>query len=219
MTEVWSNQYRKWVMMDAELDHHLERNGVPLNLLELSMLYHSQDHSGVTVSRSARRPGEENPTLPDLHVEALNAETVISWFTGPLEVTELRNDWMTNHYFRGHPARSEAATLVLVAPGTGKASYGQRLRPHTSRKEDLYWTLNQSTILVDPDVSGGFRVAFDTETPNFDYFEVVTDGVMTKLATSSMLWQVHTGMNELRVRSVNRFGVRGIESAVKIKAL
>ena len=216
MTEVWSNQYRKWVMMDAELDHHLERNGVPLNMLELSMLSHSHNRSGVILSRSPRSPGEENPTMPDLHVERLSAETVISWFMGPFEITELRNDWMTNHYFRGHPARSEAATLVFIAPGSAQVTFSQRLRPHTSRKEDLYWTLNQSTILVDPDVSGGFRVAFDTDTPNFDYFEVVTDGVVTKLATSSMPWQVHAGTNELRVRSVNKFGVHGIESGVKI---
>ena len=107
---------------------------------------------------------------------------------------------------------------MLVPPGGGGTTYSQRLRPHTSRNEDLYWTLNQSTILVDPDVSPGFRVAFDTETPNFDYFEVVTDGVVTKLATSSMPWQVHAGTNELRVRSVNKFGVRGIESAVKIRS-
>ncbi len=31
MTEVWSNQHRKWIVMDAELDHHFEKDGVAID--------------------------------------------------------------------------------------------------------------------------------------------------------------------------------------------
>src|ERR1035441_7418877 len=34
-TEIWSNQYRKWVMMDPTANMHLEKEGVPLNGFEI----------------------------------------------------------------------------------------------------------------------------------------------------------------------------------------
>lgn len=35
VNEVWSNDYAKWVMLDAKYDIHFERDGVPLSALEL----------------------------------------------------------------------------------------------------------------------------------------------------------------------------------------
>jgi hypothetical protein len=35
VTEVWSNDFRKWVMLDPTYNHHFERNGVPLSALEV----------------------------------------------------------------------------------------------------------------------------------------------------------------------------------------
>src|SRR6187200_1167577 len=34
-TEIWSNQYRKWVMLDPTSNMYLEMNGVPLNAYEI----------------------------------------------------------------------------------------------------------------------------------------------------------------------------------------
>jgi hypothetical protein len=34
-TEIWSNQYRKWVMLDPTSNLHVERDGVPLNAWEI----------------------------------------------------------------------------------------------------------------------------------------------------------------------------------------
>ena len=35
VAEVWSNEYRKWVMMDPDINVHYERDGTPLNALEI----------------------------------------------------------------------------------------------------------------------------------------------------------------------------------------
>ena len=35
VNEVWSNEYAKWVLLDAKYDIHFERAGVPLSALEL----------------------------------------------------------------------------------------------------------------------------------------------------------------------------------------
>ena len=31
VTEIWSNQHRKWVMLDPTSNMYLEKDGVPLN--------------------------------------------------------------------------------------------------------------------------------------------------------------------------------------------
>lgn len=33
--EIWSNEYGKWFLSDAKYDHHFEKNGVPLSVLEV----------------------------------------------------------------------------------------------------------------------------------------------------------------------------------------
>ena len=35
VTEIWSNQHRKWVMLDPTSNLHLEKDGVPLNAVEI----------------------------------------------------------------------------------------------------------------------------------------------------------------------------------------
>src|SRR5678809_615481 len=35
VTEIWANQYRKWVMLDPTSNMHLQKRGVPLNAWEI----------------------------------------------------------------------------------------------------------------------------------------------------------------------------------------
>src|SRR6185436_19740996 len=35
VTEIWSNQHRKWVMLDPTSNMYLEKDGVPLNAYEI----------------------------------------------------------------------------------------------------------------------------------------------------------------------------------------
>jgi len=219
MMEVWSNQYAKWVLFDAELDLHYERNGVPLNMLDMARTDEA-DAGTIRVVRSPREPGQENPTMAHLGFEDLAPDRALAWFKVSLEITELRNDWMTNHYFRGHPARSEANTLVLVrdrAAVPAERWYVQRLRPSTDTPDDAYWTLNQAEIFAASGTSGVLPLAFRTITPNFAHFELVIDDTeQPPLETGRFDWRLHAGGNRLEVRPVNRFGVPGVASTVEI---
>src|SRR5690606_27788151 len=103
MTEVWSNQYRKWVLMDAELNHHFERDGVPLNMGELREIFHDPSPDRVRVVQGEQTSGDASTTMVHLKVAELDPESGVAWFAGPLHLVDLRNDWMTNRYFRGHP--------------------------------------------------------------------------------------------------------------------
>ncbi len=218
MTEVWSNQYRKWVLMDAELNLHYEKNGLPLNMVELLEENYTERPSQVSINRG-HQTSDPNTTLVHLGVEQLSADTMIKSHPTHLDLVELRNDWMTNHYFAGHPARSEFNSLVYSDLRLQKPiTFAQRVRPITHRKADFYWTLNQTEILAHKEwTEEAIPLAFRTVTPNFDYFEITLDN---KQKVSSSLpvytWKLHPGENTFQITAVNKFGVQGIPSFITV---
>lgn len=216
--EVWSNLHRKWVTMDAELNHHFERAGVPLSTLDLLEASHGSSPSQVELVRGVSQPGTENPTMAHLKLERLTVPDTLWWFDDHIALVDLRNDWMTNHYFRGHPARSERCSLIYLNPWRAEPpQLKHRLRPQTNSKDDFNWTLNQVEILMRPDLGDALHLAFRTVTPNFDYYELTVDGgPPTRSSDPVHTWLLHQGTNTLSVRSVNKFGVRGIESFMKL---
>jgi hypothetical protein len=215
--EVWSNQYGKWVYMDAELNQHLEKDGVPLDMVEL---LEESGAAGPTRVRLVRgtQTSDPNTTMVHLKVPEVPAATLVTWFNRPLVLVDLRNDWLTNHYFRGHPARSEGSSLVYVDPRVAHMDeYGRRMRRTVSDRNKFYWTLNQARVLCKPCDGGAVELAFDTVTPNFQCFEYTVDANPPReLTASTFRWHLHGGTNTLRVRPVNRFGVRGRESLVEL---
>ncbi len=214
--EVWSNQYRKWVFMDPELNHHIEKDGVPLNMVEVFEENYEPKPTRARVVRG-RQTSDENTTMVHLNKQEIPVEDLITWFHRPIDLNDLRNDWMTNHYFRGHPARSEFNSLTYADRRVAHIDrYARRLRPKTSDKHDLYWTLNGVHIRCRPSPGRSLTLLFDTVTPNFKCFECVVDGVAVESPSASFRWDLHDGTNTLRVRPVNRFGVKGIESAIDL---
>jgi hypothetical protein len=219
MAEVWSNHYGKWIVMDVELNHHYERSGVPLNMVEMLDEYFAPRPSAVEIVRGEQTSGDTNTTMVHLGVERLPIEDALEWFDVPLDIVDMRNDWMTNHYFRGHPRRSEINSLVLVDPKvTAPLAFRQRLRRVTYDRADFYWTLNQTEVLADRGFDGGLKLAFDTVTPNFDHFEVLANGSLTTQSTTAFTWRLRDGVNDLTVRSVNKFGLKGIDSRLRVSA-
>ena len=219
VVEVWSNQFVKWILMDAEFDHHFEKNGVPLNVVEtLEESY--AGGGGVELVSGRRFPMPENPTMVHLKRDHLTANECIPWFNAPIEIADLRNDWLTNHYSPGHPRRSELNSLVYVDPRVdvpGAAAFRNRMRPVADNKSELYWTLNQAELHVRGWLEDDLDLEVATVTPNFQCFEVVIDGgERSRLESSQFRWRIHDGSNTLTIRPVNRFGVVGMESRVAL---
>jgi hypothetical protein len=218
VAEVWSNQHCKWVAMDVELNHHFEKDGVPLSLMDLHDEIFAPRPSRARLVRGEQSSGDVSTSLVHLGVWELSADTVIGWHH-LITITDMRNDWLTNHYFPAHPARSDPSTLIYQDPRSENPELRlMPLRQRTRRKDDLGWTLNQTEVLVRVGSDAAtVRLAFDTVTPNFDFFELTTDGDH-KLRTSQGThdWKLHTGLNTLTVRTVNKFGVPGIPSRVEL---
>jgi lipopolysaccharide/colanic/teichoic acid biosynthesis glycosyltransferase len=218
LVEVWSNDYRKWVLMDPEYNHYFDRDGIPLNFLELLEDNHSKGPSRVLLVRGEQWSGDESTTIVPHGISELTADIVVPWFDRRVYFY-LRNDWMTNHYFPGHPRRSEASGVAFVHPDArpSRMTSEKLMQRTTTDRNDVYWTLNQSEIQVRPISDDLLHLAFNTVTPNFECFELVIDGgasIRSELKTFQ--WRIHPGENSLSVRTLNRFGIRGIQSAVRL---
>jgi hypothetical protein len=71
LTEVWSNDYDKWVVMDADFNVHFERDGVPLSALEIHDALVSSTLADVVPVFESARPGHATPATWPLRTAEL----------------------------------------------------------------------------------------------------------------------------------------------------
>ena len=212
VAEVWSNEHRKWVLMDPGCDfddgrkgsRHFERYGVPMSALDLHRAHISQDFNGIVECNDPERFGgtlQENVALYRQF-----CTTVRNNFLTSLLPEEPEHGAIAYTY-DGHVWwRSEAMPLPQFST--------------TSRREgDFQWTLNQTEIYLqqgpEPDA---LEVLLDTVTPNFETYLVQIDDGEWEEKEERFIWILSTGTDTLRVKTRNAFGLEGIESAVTVEA-
>lgn len=222
LTEVWSNQYDKWLLLDAQWGVYAERAGTPLNAYEL----HAAKVAGRWDEIRFRAAGVE-PPAPD--AERLDREyrAFITPYLGHLSARLLADD-------EGVPVllRMEGSDWPLTFQGLPRKAH-----VFASGPEDLYFGLNHTSLVMEfrqasqplsqttvefgseeeyrrkmaqfaavPD----FDVTAHHNMPWFDHFEYALDeGPWRGLAEDSLRWQLHEGDNLLRVRAVNAAGRAG----------
>src|SRR6266508_5571568 len=104
VSEVWVNDLAKWVVFDTDFNlYYVSKCGVPLNVLEL--------HKGLLNGRSGDIMIVKGLYRPEtFDIEEVSEKPLLLPYYRYFFV-DMRNDWMTNVYFRGHPKRSDQATL------------------------------------------------------------------------------------------------------------
>ncbi|MBI4025706.1 MAG: hypothetical protein HY360_12050 [Verrucomicrobia bacterium] len=214
--EVWSNQFRKWIVMDTgnstdpTLNCHFEKEGVPLNALEIRQLWKANRTNEI---EAVYTPPRGRVRGPDMSKNQCGFGTyrrfaipfrnnhLATPFPGELEQGE--SDYYCDQYLWW-----EDRAVPTESPEYGKT---------TCRPADFYWTLNETAIdLQSSDGDDTLTVALDTVTPNFDKFLVATDGGKWESRPASFAWKLRPGENKLQVKSVNRFGIEGMESVARV---
>lgn len=211
VAEVWSNDYKKWVMMDPGCDtddgrkgtRHFERNGIPMSALELHQAYANNNYDGV--------------------VEIDDPEK----FGGTLE-----NNISLYRQFCATRRNNYLTSLLPEEPEHGAVSYtyGGHLWHRSAteplpqfsrtscRESDFHWTLNQTAIyLQQGQTHDTLEVLLDTVTPNFETYLVQSDDSEWIEKSEAFTWNLHIGKNTLRAKTRNAFGILGIESFVSVK--
>ena len=211
-TEIWSNQYRKWVMLDPTFAMYVEKDGVPLNAFEIRQEWFYREGRDLVFvldkERKRFRRGDmpvfrgRYPGFGDLVLDggALNPYAFIGYIPN--------TDLMTSapDYGRMFITRDK------LCDGT---KWHQRVAPADPAK-DPYFPINQSAMTL---VVGGasLRVSLKTLTPNFKTYLCRTDAGEWKPTGDSFTWTPHGGENRLEVKTVNRFGVEGPVSTAELE--
>ncbi len=210
-TEIWSNQYRKWVMLDPTANLYVEKDGVPLNAVEIRTEWFSREGKDLVFSIGKERKKHRKADLP----------IFLGRFAGFGDLTVPANE-MEKY---GFTAFIPNTNLMDTGPDYGKmfivkgkecdgTKWHERLNP-ADPAVDPYFPIGQAALSLRAD-GGTLKATIKTLTPNFKEYQVRIDDGEWKASDGSVTWAVHPGANRMEARSVNRFGVAGPPSAVEV---
>jgi len=209
VTEIWSNQHRKWVMLDPTSNMYLERDGVPLNAWEIREEWFYRGGSNLVFVVGGKRC--KKPDLPiflqrfanfgDLAVHPDELDKY--GFIGYIPNTDLMDS--------GEDYGKMFIVKDKLCDGT---KWHIRTNPANPAVEP-YFPIGQAAIGVASE-GGKVVVALKTFTPNFKEYEVQFDGGPWKTSNDKFDWMLHAGANRLAARTVNQFGVHGPVSTAEI---
>ncbi|MDB6136179.1 MAG: hypothetical protein JWM59_4422 [Verrucomicrobiales bacterium] len=212
VTEIWSNQHRKWVMLDPTLNLYLERDGVPLNAWEIRGEWFHRGGANLVFVIGKEKAKYTKADLPvlvgrfagfgdlSLHPDELDKYG----FIGYIPNTDLMD--------AGYDYENMFITRDRLCEGT---PWHRRTLPEHPG-EDPYFPVGQSAMTLEAGEER-IHVALKTLTPNFARYEARTEGSAWRPCAEKFVWPVHPGLNRLEVRTVNRFEVTGPLSMAEIE--
>lgn len=207
VNEVWSNEYAKWVLLDAKYDIHFERNGVPLSALELHEAARSggEDVTRVQGPDRERVPmkGLEYPTSSVAGYWWVAYHVPLDRFTGQTRDSRL--------VIFDNPAFRETVWFRGSSSGLKKHwAYAADAFLPTEQRREIEWTPGVPDLQLRQASKGELDVAFHSVTPNLNAYLVRTDGGAWQPADGGQFrWKLKPGRNTLDVRTQNHFDVTG----------
>lgn len=227
--EVWSNEFNKWIYMDATRDYYYfdPMTGTPLNVLELHNLL---------VEQMPRKESWQRPFIYEMGKEiAARIDVGIRQGDNPFSIEkDGRHILEIMGHFRIIPRNDFLSNPLPVPVHTGATMWGwdgfvnwfdetfpkrYEYQRYTDRAVDFYQPLNQSRVfLMETDNPGVLRIEVDTFTPGgLDSFLVkLDDGKETKQKDSSWLWWLREGLNTIEVKARNVRKVTGPTSKLSV---
>jgi hypothetical protein len=213
-TEIWSNQHRKWIMLDPTANMYLEKDGVPLNAYEIRQewFYRGGTNLVFVVGKERRKYRRTDlpvflkrfPGFGDL---AVNPDELDKYgFTGFIPNTDFMD------------AREDYGRMFIVKDALcDGTSWHTRTVPENPAV-DPYFPLGQSSLRLTVD-GAVLRVSVATMTPNLKKFQARMDRGEWKPVSADFSWSVRPGSNRLEVRTINRFGVEGPISTAELQII
>jgi transglutaminase-like putative cysteine protease len=230
VTEVWSNQYKKWVYMDNLSNfHHVDpRTNVPMSMTEVHDVL-VKTYCGDSVYQLGSLP-KAPKTSPDIATcFALQTvpgkprrPTADGFFEVPSRWLIVRMMPRNNFYSHQYPVPKVQGTnwdwpdYSVLADRHVPTSW--EYRNLTERRSDWNWTINQVRFDVSAgEKPGTLQVQMGTVTPAFETFLTNADGQGWREAGGKVAWELRPGKNRLEMRARNDAGVEGPVSHVEVE--
>jgi hypothetical protein len=214
-TEIWSNEHRKWVMLDPTTNMYLERAGVPLNAFEIRQEWFYSGGSNLTFVVGKERRRYRKADLP------IRLRTFAGF--GDLEIGRRELD---KYGFIGYIPNTDLMDEGFDYGGMfitqDELCAGTRWHKRRIPKDpatDPYFPIGQAALRLETN-GEAIEVEIRTLTPNLKGFEARIDERDWHGVERKFVWKPaseNKGKSVLEVRTVNEFGVYGAVSKVVLK--
>lgn len=214
--EVWSNEFGKWVYIDPYRgQYYIRENGIPINTMEI---HEAQFDSTLFKSISTHR--FDTVYASPLNLKNLDSQPEVNECPRGYESFGI---WPRNNYmdepapypiWDGVMSFRWDSRLMFRNP---KVRFLPEFSRYSSRKDDLYWGVNQCFIQPQYCGDGVILLNMSHNMPNMKNYEVRFDSEnkWTEYG-KNIQWELHSGENNVEVRAVNDYGIPGVVSSMKI---
>jgi hypothetical protein len=215
--EIWSNQFRKWALIDAQSNLHFEKKGAPLSAWEVRAEW--LKNGGSEVDHVVGAPPHTARKNPAMVWSVPDQDEIATYY------------WLYIDDHAATPAKGSRYILVQdeansgeiwyqndSASGNGRLHMGyiRDLFLPTRSLDDAYWTVGVVEAQVTAARDRVLRLSLDSYCPNRVGYQVSRDGVTWQSVEEpgSVEWPLKAGWNTLRLRAVSRPAVTGPETSI-----
>ena len=210
-TEIWSNQYRKWIMLDPTSNLYLEKDGVPLNGWEIRQEWFHHEGKDLVFVVGKEHQRYRKADLP----------IFLQTFEGFGDLT-FEPDELDKYGFIGYipntdlmDAGYDYGRMLITKDALCDGTQWHTRDAPADPAVDPYFPIGQSALSMA--VEGDrLEVTLKTLTPNFKRFEVRARDGDWEPSDERFTWKVRSGVNRLEARTVNAFGVTGPVSTAEL---
>ncbi|MFC1606481.1 transglutaminase domain-containing protein [Candidatus Latescibacterota bacterium] len=233
VSEVYSNEYRKWMLVDPWMNCYYERDGIPLSAREMHDSINSYEGISIVFGENGKgleyweKRTQKADSIPHANKRVLLADDdrkgLIEYYFDIRAI--MRNDHMV------HPQSKENLLIddfMIPYNPRGGEWWGPQLKwtddttpplitsDNTGDVDDFEWPLNEVEVTLKrlslPGESIVLEARFETFTPNFARYDLEIDGANVSIDSDVYIWRLHEGGNSLTITSVNDTGRSGFPS-------
>jgi len=242
VSEVWMNDFNKWVMMDPgnsasrpDANLHYELNDMPLSARELHLIARADRSKAVKVrftpnmligkiAHMCRPAPKPLPARPDvITLDELDAYPVCHIVNFRRYGFPARNNFLDT-LFPGELYQGWSSYYYDGYWWVGDSPEQPQISPEYSnhldpvRQRDVDWPVNQTGIHLSRTARPGvLRVDLETTVANLARHEKATSAEAWKATPQSFLWELTPGSNVLVVRGVNAWDKSGRPAQVTVE--
>jgi hypothetical protein len=218
VTDVFVQEFAKWVQFDAHYDVHYEKDGIPLSPWEIGEEWFRNQGADVDICVGPDSKKEERSgagTHQGDHESSKALWNRHRWNTDPF--TD-HGTWFYTYQLHLVMTGPRHDGIYCCDPATGEPNddYFNGRFQFTTRLADVYPDVGTSRLeLGKGDRPGTVRVQVGTYTPNFDTVLVRVNNRTWSPTDTTFLWFLRQEENTLEVRTRDKFGNLGRISSVR----
>lgn len=231
--ELWSNQYRKWIEMDATHTIYFvtkKAPALPLSVYEIRKeLFKNGGKDLIIIAGAGAKKKKYNlKDLPFYHSPynmtvgfskvslAKHANMIFAgsnrWLTDPVDA----HPYML---FKGGSIKLNSekdGSFMPVDKHNNKVKWHKKDAVAGKDIKEAYWTLGEAHIGIVSVEKNLVKVKLTTQTPNFESFLLRIDKGVWRRAKAYFSWKLKPGLNRLTTTVKNKFGVTGPENHISL---